>query len=93
MDEISDPSQHAFGLFSRDEADLMVTYAFSCVGAIIVWGALVAIGVKVASPEVSIQAALGIGVFAGIWASPLFGGVAGIGIYEARKKARGESTH
>jgi hypothetical protein len=82
----SDPANSAFGLFSKDESDLMITYAFACIGAILVWGAIVTVGVLVAAPDVTLQAALGIGVFAGLWASPLFGGVAGIGIYEARRK-------
>jgi hypothetical protein len=86
MDVPSDQSNSAFGLFNSDEADLMVTYVFACIGAIIVWGAVVAIGVKLAAPDLTIQAALGIGMFAGLWAAPLFGGVAAIGIYEGRKK-------
>ena len=69
------------------------TVATSMVVAAVVVSGIAALMFYSFGPDYGVWASIGVGVMAGFWSSPLFGGVAGNGLHEWRLERAEKEAH
>ncbi len=80
-------------LVDGTDVDRLKTVAISIVVAAVVVSAIAALMFYSFGPDYGVGAAIGVGVMAGFWSSPLFGGVAGNGLHEWRLERAEKEAH